>query len=103
MTTPDTGSVSLVVLAGVVLLTANIALLRMMMVSVGYTGIATIFSVIAAALFSAVETGLIERAGVLWSPYWLLFILVTVLAFGLTWSHTQLRITGERDVLHYPP
>jgi len=103
VTEPNTGAVSLKVLVGIVLLTGDIALLRMMMVSVGYQGTAAIFSVIAVVLFSGVELGIIERTGVLLSAYWLLFILVTVLAIGLTWSHVQLRVTGERDVLHFPP
>ncbi len=100
---PNAGAASLKVLVGVILLTGDIALLRMMMVSVGYQGTGAIFSVIAVVLFSAVELGIIERTGVLWNAYWLLFILVTVLAVGLNWSHVQLRITGERDVLHFPP
>jgi hypothetical protein len=97
------GQVSLKVLAGIALLTGDIALLRMMMVSVGYQGTAAIFSVIAVFLLSAIEFGLIERGSALWSGYWVLFILVTLLAVGLTWSHVQLRVTGERDVLHFPP
>ena len=100
---PSEGQVPLKVLAGIVLLSGDIALLRMMMVSVGFQGTAAIISVVAVILFSAVEIGLIERTGVFWNGYWVLFILVTVLAVGLTWSHAQLRIMGMRDVLHFPP
>jgi hypothetical protein len=100
---PNDGLVALKAFTGILLLTGDIALVRMMMVSVGYQGTAAIFSVVAVFLFAAVEFGLVERTGLLLNGYWILFILVTVLAVGLIWSHLQLRITGERDKLQYPP
>jgi hypothetical protein len=89
--------------AGIALLIAHVAAVRMVFLSLDWIGITASLVLLGCVLLSASHLGLLD----LWvlqhqRAFWL-FVASVLVAAGLAWGSLQQRISGERTVLKSPP
>ena len=92
------GSISLMVLAGLLLLIGYIIYLRATLRSIGGFGMILVLALVGALLWVLYDFGLLalDNAGL---NVWLgLFALSLVLGVGLSWSHVRRALSGQSDV-----
>ena len=94
----EEGSISLMVLAGLLLLIGYIIYLRATLRSIGGFGMILVLALVGALLWVLYDFGLLalDNAGL---NVWLgLFALSLVLGVGLSWSHVRRALSGQSDV-----
>lgn len=89
--------------AGLALLIAHIALLRMSFVALGYAGILAALILLGCVLLGVSTLGLINLEQLSRNSDFWTFVVATTLSAGLSWGKFQQRLTGQRDVLKNPP
>lgn len=100
----DAGPFSaLQVLAGVVLLTALVAMTRMAVAAMRVRGVVAVIGLFFGGVLLRVGLGLESFDEIHLTGTAVQLVVCGILATGMTWSHAQIRFSGERDVLHYPP
>jgi len=94
---------ALMAVAGISLLIAHLAMLRMTYVALTPLGIAASLVVIGAALLAGSTLDLLNLASLArMSDFWIL-IAACVLSAGINWAKIQARLSGQRSVLKAPP
>jgi len=98
VTSPEGGSVPLMALAGVSLLIVYVIFLRATVRSLGPIGIGLVVAFFVAVVWVFIDFGLLslDQSKVLTTI--VLFLVATVLAVGVSWSHIRRRITGQADI-----
>ena len=94
---------ALMAVAGIALLAAHIAVLRIAYVALGRRGIIAASLLIAMLLLAASRLGLIELEELTGHFEFWLFATASLLSIGIGWAKYQQRISGQRDVVKYPP
>lgn len=94
----ESGNWPLKLLAGVVLLILYVIFLRATWRSIGPIGLALAAAFFGALVWVFVDFGLLNVYEPTIMTYVLLFVLATILAIGLSWSHVRRRIAGQADV-----
>ena len=89
--------------AGLALLIAHIALLRMSFVALGYAGILAALILLGCVLLGGSTLDLIDLERLSRNSDFWTFVVATVLSAGTSWGKFQQRLTGQRDVLKDPP
>jgi hypothetical protein len=89
---------ALKVLAGIVLLILFVIYLRATWNSLGPLGMILAVAFLAACVFGLVELGLLDLADSVVMTWIALFIIATVMAIGISWSHIRRRVSGQVDV-----
>ncbi|HLS69420.1 MAG TPA: DUF6524 family protein [Kiloniellales bacterium] len=97
------GLSSLQVLCGVLLLTALVAMVRMAVAAMRVRGVIAVIALCFAGVLLRVGLGLERFEDIQLTATAVQAVICLILAFGMTWSHAQVRFSGERDVLHNPP
>lgn len=92
------GSVPLKILVGVSILIAFVIFVRATLRSIGPVGIGLATAFFVAAIWLLVDLGLLglEQSKVLTTV--LLFVIASILAIGVSWSHIRRRISGQADI-----
>lgn len=85
-------------MATVVLLIGWVIYVRATLRSLGTLGLALAFVFFGIIVWWLVDLGLIGVDSVAVITYVLLFLLGTILAIGMSWSHIRRRMTGQLDV-----
>ncbi|MCG8691664.1 MAG: DUF6524 family protein [Minwuiales bacterium] len=85
-------------LAGVVLLILYVIFLRATWRSIGPIGLTLAAAFFGALIWVFVDFGWLNVYEPTIMTYVLLFVLATILAIGLSWSHVRRRIAGQSDV-----
>lgn len=85
-------------LAGVVLLILYVIFLRATWRSIGPIGLTLAAAFFGALIWVFVDFGWLNVYEPTIMTYVLLFVLATILAIGLSWSHVRRRIAGQADV-----
>ena len=96
--TPSDGSISLMALAGLMLLIGYIIYLRATLRSIGGFGMMLVLAVVSAILWVLYDFGVLrlDNAGL---NVWLgLLALSLVLGVGLSWSHVRRALSGQADM-----
>ncbi len=94
---------ALMAVAGIALLAAHIAVVRIAYVALGQLGIVAASLLIAMLLLAASRVGLIELDELTRHFEFWLFAIASLLSIGIGWAKYQQRISGQRDVVKYPP
>lgn len=96
--TAEGGSVPLKVFAGVSILIAFVIFARATLRSIGTVGIGLVLAFFMAIIWVLVDSNLLtlEQSKVLTIVS--LFVLASILAIGMSWSHIRRRIAGQADV-----
>ncbi len=89
--------------AGIALLIAHVALLRMAFLALDWLGITATLTLLFCVLLAAAHLGLIDLAVVQGRRGFWLFVASVLIAAGLIWSSLQQRLSGEGTVLKTPP
>ncbi len=98
------GAISpLQVLVGIALLIGLAATVRMAVAALRVRGVVAIVGLFFGAVLLRVGLGWDRFEDLELTVLSIQVVICAVLAFGMTWSHAQLRFSGERDVLHFPP
>lgn len=93
------GSTALKSLAGIFLLCAAAAILRMASEALSFLGIATVLALILAGIMLRIGLGWFAFADVEVTTYTVLLWISTIIGMGLSWSFLQRRLSGEKDVV----
>ncbi len=96
--TEGQNQLSIIVLAGLVLLVGYIIYLRATLRSIGAFGMLLILALVGALLWVAYDFGLLDlqnRALTMWIG---IFALSLVLGIGLSWSIVRRKLSGQADV-----
>ena len=98
VTGPDSGNLPLQALAGVVLLICYVIFMRATWRSIGPIGLALAVAFFGTIVWVMIDLGLLgtDRPAVM--TYVILFVLATILAIGISWSHIRRRMTGQSDM-----
>lgn len=91
-------SLSLIVLAGLLLVTGYIIFLRATLRSIGPYGIALIAALVGALLWVMADNGLLDTGNTSLMIWLGLIALSLILAIGLSWSLVRRRLSGQADV-----
>lgn len=89
--------------AGIALLTAHVALLRIAFLSLDWLGITATLTLLFCGLLAASHLGLIDLDAVQDRRGFWLFVASALIAAGLIWPSLQQRLSGEGSVLRNPP
>ena len=89
---------SIVVLAGLILLIGFIIYLRATFRSIGPVGMALVVAVLGAIIWVLADFGLLDIDNARFMTWLGLIGLALVLAIGLSWSHVRRAISGQSDV-----
>ncbi len=95
-TYPD--SLSLIVLAGLVLLIGYIIYLRATIRSIGGFGMALILALVGALLWVAYDFGLLDLQNRNLNLWLGIFAMSLVMGIGLSWSIVRRKLSGQADV-----
>lgn len=94
----DDGNLPLKVLAGVGLLILFVIYLRATWRSIGPIGTALAVAFLATIVWTLAYYGILDPTDPGVAVYLLQFVLATVMAVGLSWSHVRRRLSGQADV-----
>lgn len=94
---------ALQVLAGLVLLIGLVAMVRMAVAALRVRGVVAVVALFFGGVLARVGLGLESFDDIHLTSTAVQLVVCTVLATGMTWAHAQIRFSGERDVLHFPP
>ncbi|WP_323037870.1 DUF6524 family protein [Pararhodobacter sp.] len=89
---------SIVVLAGLVLLVGYIIYLRATLRSIGPLGMALVVAVFAAVIWVLVDIGWLESGNSVVNQWLAIIVASLVLGIGLSWSIIRRRISGQVDI-----
>lgn len=92
------GQLALKILAGIMLLILFIIYLRATWNSLGPLGMILAVAFLGACTFGLVELGLLDLSDSVVMTWIALFIIATVMAIGISWSHIRRRVSGQVDV-----
>lgn len=92
------GSLSLVVLGGLILLIGYIIYLRATLRSIGLFGMILILAVVATVIWVLFDQGVISLDNPTINTWIAIFALSVVLSVGLSWSIVRRRLSGQADV-----
>lgn len=95
---PEGRPLSMVVLAGLLLLVGYIIYLRATLRSIGPFGMALVFSVVAALLWVLSDLGILALDNRNLNVWLGILALSIVLGVGLGWSHVRRRLSGQADI-----
>ena len=85
-------------LAGVALLILFVIYLRATWNSLGPIGMVLAVAFLAACGAALVELGLLDLSNSVVVTWVVLFVIATVMAIGISWSHIRRRVSGQLDV-----
>lgn len=94
---------ALQVLVGVVLLIGLVAMMRMAVVAMRVRGVIAVIGLFFGGVLLRVGLGLEDFDDIHLTGTAVQLVICGILATGMTWAHAQIRFSGERDVLHFPP
>lgn len=94
---------ALMAVAGIALLIAHVAMLRIAFVALGYPGLVAASVLVAAILLMASRLGLIDLDRLTRQIEFWMFVSACILSIGIGWAKYQQRFSGQRDVLKAPP
>ena len=94
---------SIVVLVGIALLCAWVAIVRAAFLALRIRGIVAMVGLFVALELLRIGLGLRTTHAMFIDVIAVQIIVAVVLAAGLTLAPAQVRFSGERDVLHFPP
>lgn len=89
--------------AGIALLIALVALIRIAGVALRIRGVIAVIGLFFGIVSLRVGLGLDRFAEMELTIASAQVVICVALAFGMTWAHAQVRFSGERDLLHNPP
>lgn len=92
------GQIPLKVLAGVAMVILYVIFLRATLRSIGVVGLALATALMGALIWVLIDFDLLSLAHANVLTYVILFVLATILAIGVSWSHIRRRITGQADI-----
>lgn len=92
------GRMPLKVLAGVAMLILYVIFLRATLRSIGVVGLGLATALMGALIWVLIDFDLLSLAHANVLTYIILFVLATILAIGVSWSHIRRRITGQADI-----
>jgi len=98
VTAVGSGNLALKALAGVVIAILYVIYLRATWRSIGPVGVVLAAAFLAAIVWVMIDFGLLNLDNPTVMTWIILFILATVLAFGISWSHIRRRVTGQADM-----
>lgn len=90
-------------LAGIVLLIALVTMMRIAFLAMRLRGVVAMIGLFFGGVLLRVGLGLEPFEEIRLTLTAVQLVFATILAFGMTWAHAQIRFSGERDVLHAPP
>ena len=91
------GRLPLKVLAGVAMVILYVIFLRATMRSIGLVGLGLAAALMAALIWVLIDFDLLSLTETRVLTYIILFVMATILAIGVSWSHIRRRITGQSD------
>lgn len=94
----DTGSIPLKILLGVVLLIGWAIYIRATRRSLGMFGMLLAIAFFGTSLWLLIDLNIIPANSIRAVSYIILFIIGSLLATGMCWSHIRRRISGQQDV-----
>jgi hypothetical protein len=94
----DGGNLALKALVGVVLVILYVIYLRATWRSIGPIGIALAAALLGALVWLMIDLGLLNLDRPTVMTWVVLFILASILAIGISWSHIRRRVTGQADM-----
>ena len=94
----DGGNLALKALAGVALLILYVIYLRATWRSIGPIGVMLAATFLGALIWVTIDFGLLNLERPTIMTWVLLFVLATILAVGISWSHIRRRVTGQADI-----
>ena len=94
----DGENLALKALVGVVLLILYVIYLRATWRSIGPIGVALVAAFLGTLIWVMIDFGLLNLEQPTVLTWILLFVLATVLAIGISWSHVRRRVTGQADM-----
>ncbi|HLW28996.1 MAG TPA: DUF6524 family protein [Kiloniellales bacterium] len=97
------GLSSLQAMCGILLVTALIAMVRMAVAAMRVRGVIAVIGLCFASVLLRVGVGIQQFDEIQLTTSAVQGMICLILALGMTWSHAQVRFSGERDVLHNPP
>jgi hypothetical protein len=95
---PQDSALSLLVLAGILLLIGYIIYLRATLRSIGVFGVSLVLALVAALLWVLYDMGLLELENSSLNTWLGLLALSVVLGVGLSWSHVRRSLSGQADM-----
>ena len=98
VTAVGTGNLALKALAGVVIAILYVIYLRATWRSIGPLGVVLAGAFLGAIVWVMIDFGLLNLDNPTAITWVILFILATVLALGISWSHIRRRVTGQADI-----
>ncbi|TNF34416.1 MAG: hypothetical protein EP315_07255 [Gammaproteobacteria bacterium] len=96
--TQDSGPIPLKIFAGVILIIGWAIYIRATRRSLGMIGIALAVAFFATLLWLLIDLKIIPTDSVRAVTYMVLFIIASLLATGMCWSHIRRRLSGQMDV-----
>ena len=94
----DGESLALKALAGVALVILYVIYLRATWRSIGAIGVTLAAAFLGALVWVTIDLGLLDLARPTIMTWILLFVLATILAIGISWSHVRRRVSGQADM-----
>ena len=91
-------NLALKALVGVVLLILYVIYLRATWRSIGPIGVMLAATFLVALIWVTIDFGLLNLDRPTIMTWVLLFVLATILAVGISWSHIRRRVTGQADI-----
>jgi hypothetical protein len=95
---PQGDSLSLMVLAGLLLLIGYIIYLRATLRSIGGIGVILVLALVGALLWVLYDMGLLDLQNSSLNTWLGLLALSVVLGIGLSWSHVRRALSGQADM-----
>lgn len=95
--TSEGENLAFIALAGVVLLILYVIFLRATWRSIGPIGIALAGAFFGAIIWVLIEIGWVDLADGTVMTWIVLFVVATVMAIGISWSHVRRQVTGQLD------
>ena len=94
----QSGALSMMVLAGLLLLIGYIIYLRATLRSIGAFGVLLVLALIGALLWVLYDMGLLDLQNSSVNTWLGLIALAVVLGVGLSWSHVRRALSGQADM-----
>src|SRR5690606_36609759 len=101
--TSGDGPTALLVLVGIFMFIMVLIVFRLAFTTLGFIGVTASLLLIAAGIMVQLGLGWLRFADLEITEMTLLFWISTILAGWLSWSLIQKNLTGERDIIRYPP
>lgn len=95
---PEGGTISMMVLAGLLLLVGYIIYLRATLRSIGAFGAVLVLALVGALLWVLYDLGLLALQNSKFNTWLGLIALSVVLGVGLSWSHVRRTLSGQADM-----